>query len=68
LIGSTPLKSPVDVTRWITLRPVVADRMDDIRAVMDAAGIERAALYGISEHERSVALALDAQREEERTA
>ena len=26
-----------------------ADRMDDIRAVMDAAGIERAALYGISE-------------------
>ena len=27
----------------------LADRMDDIRAVMDAAGIERAALYGISE-------------------
>ena len=27
----------------------VADRMDDIRAVMDAAGSERAALYGVSE-------------------
>jgi pimeloyl-ACP methyl ester carboxylesterase len=27
----------------------LADRMDDIRAVMDAAGIERAALFGISE-------------------
>ena len=27
----------------------LADRMDDIRAVMDAAGIERAALYGSSE-------------------
>jgi pimeloyl-ACP methyl ester carboxylesterase len=27
----------------------VADRMDDIRAVMDAAGIERAALFGVSE-------------------
>jgi class 3 adenylate cyclase/esterase/lipase len=27
----------------------LADRMDDIRAVMDAAGMERAALYGISE-------------------
>ena len=26
-----------------------ADRMDDIRAVMDAAGIERAALFGVSE-------------------
>ena len=26
-----------------------AERMDDIRAVMDAAGIERAALYGVSE-------------------
>src|SRR6185312_10513481 len=27
----------------------LADRMDDIRAVMDAAGIERAALFGVSE-------------------
>jgi class 3 adenylate cyclase len=27
----------------------LADRMDDIRAVMDAAGVERAALFGISE-------------------
>jgi pimeloyl-ACP methyl ester carboxylesterase len=27
----------------------VADRMDDIRAVMDAAGFERAALFGVSE-------------------
>jgi len=27
----------------------VADRMDDIRAVMDAAGIEKAAIFGISE-------------------
>jgi class 3 adenylate cyclase/pimeloyl-ACP methyl ester carboxylesterase len=26
-----------------------ADRMDDIRAVMDAAGLERAALFGVSE-------------------
>lgn len=27
----------------------VADRMDDIRAVMDAAGVEQAALFGVSE-------------------
>src|SRR6476620_1250334 len=27
----------------------VEDRMDDIRAVMDAAGLERAALHGVSE-------------------
>jgi pimeloyl-ACP methyl ester carboxylesterase len=27
----------------------LADRMDDIRAVMDAAGVERAALFGIAE-------------------
>ena len=27
----------------------VEDRMDDIRAVMDAAGLDRAALYGVSE-------------------
>ena len=40
--------------RHRTFRPIagfgsLADRMDDIRAVMDAAGIERAALFGISE-------------------
>ena len=29
--------------------PTLEERMDDIRAVMDAAGSERAALYGISE-------------------
>jgi class 3 adenylate cyclase len=29
--------------------PGVEERMDDIRAVMDAAGLERAALYGLSE-------------------
>lgn len=29
--------------------PTMEERMDDIRAVMDAAGIERAALFGVSE-------------------
>src|SRR5262245_24488741 len=29
--------------------PTLDDRMDDIRAVMDAAGVERAALFGVSE-------------------
>src|SRR5262245_49168135 len=29
--------------------PTLDDRMDDIRAVMDAAGAERAALFGVSE-------------------
>ncbi|MEE9247072.1 MAG: alpha/beta fold hydrolase [Dehalococcoidia bacterium] len=29
--------------------PAMDDRMDDVRAVMDAVGIERAALFGISE-------------------
>jgi pimeloyl-ACP methyl ester carboxylesterase len=29
--------------------PTLEERMDDMRAVMDAAGVERAALYGVSE-------------------
>jgi class 3 adenylate cyclase len=29
--------------------PTLEDRMEDVRAVMDAAGVERAAVYGISE-------------------
>src|SRR5690606_11173010 len=29
--------------------PTLDDRMDDIRAVMDAVGVERAALFGVSE-------------------
>jgi pimeloyl-ACP methyl ester carboxylesterase len=29
--------------------PTLEQRMDDVRAVMDAAGIERAALFGLSE-------------------
>lgn len=29
--------------------PLLEERMDDIRAVMDAAGVERAALFGVSE-------------------
>jgi pimeloyl-ACP methyl ester carboxylesterase/DNA-binding CsgD family transcriptional regulator len=33
----------------ITGTPTMADRMDDIRAVMDAAGSQRAALLGVSE-------------------
>ena len=29
--------------------PILEERMDDVRAVMDAAGSERAALLGVSE-------------------
>lgn len=29
--------------------PTLEDRMDDMRAVMDAAGVERAAIFGASE-------------------
>jgi class 3 adenylate cyclase len=37
------LSDPVEAT------PTLEDRMDDVRAVMDAAGSERAALFGMSE-------------------
>src|SRR4030095_11935807 len=33
----------------VTSAPTLEERMDDVRAVMDAAGSERAALMGISE-------------------
>src|SRR5215204_4550265 len=33
----------------VSTMPTLEDRMDDVRAVMDAAGSERAALFGISE-------------------
>jgi class 3 adenylate cyclase len=37
------------VLGWVTDMPSLEVRMDDVRAVMDAAGSERAALFGISE-------------------
>ena len=33
----------------VKLLPTLEERMDDVRAVMDAAGSERAALFGVSE-------------------
>jgi pimeloyl-ACP methyl ester carboxylesterase len=39
---SDPMKRP----------PTLTERVDDIRAVMDAVGVERAHLFGVSEGER----------------
>lgn len=33
----------------VSSTPTLEDRMDDVRAVMDATGSERAALFGVSE-------------------
>src|SRR5438552_12249841 len=41
----TGLSDPVPLDRL----PTLEQRMDDVRAVMDAAGSERAALFGVSE-------------------
>src|SRR3990167_8215844 len=41
----TGLSDPVPLTQL----PTLEQRMDDVRAVMDAVGSERAALFGVSE-------------------
>jgi pimeloyl-ACP methyl ester carboxylesterase len=41
----TGLSDPVSLDKW----PTLEERMDDLRAVMDAAASERAALFGFSE-------------------
>ena len=41
----TGMSDPVPLTQL----PTLEERMDDVRAVMDAAGSERAALFGVSE-------------------